>query len=529
MTKNRYLFTAAALLAVLAAAPYRAFDLDRFFIPKELVLNAAALALALGALRRARTLGADLADLLLGAYLLLGLAGALFAPDYWLAGRALAVTLSGAAVFWAARAGTGEDERRAIAAAAAAAAVLGAALSLAQAYGLHSGFFSLNRVPGGTLGNRNFAAHLAAVCLPALTLTALRARGRAAAAAGTAGMAVLAAALVLTRSRTALLGLAAGLGVLAWGLRRARAAWLDAAAAFRLKTLAAAAAAGVLAALLLPNSLEWKSKSPYLDTVAGVANYRTGSGRGRLVQYGRTLRIAAAHPLLGAGAGNWGVVYPGHVDGFDRSLDYVYGRTLNPWPSSDWVAVLAERGGPALAALLLLFAALFRGAWLRASRGETPADVLEGYTLAASLAAAAVVGCFDAFLLLPAPALIFWGLAGALALPSPALRSAELTPRLRRGLTAAALAVWGLALLRGAAQIAAMAVYSGARGAAQLETAALLDPDNTRIRYRLDVLRGRRRAAARPVLPEAAPPPTDADTPEQQDRPEPAEAGPGER
>ncbi|MDA8243406.1 MAG: O-antigen ligase family protein [Elusimicrobia bacterium] len=521
MLKNRYIFAAAALLAVLAAAPYRAFDLDRFFIPKELVLHASALALVLAALRRARTLEADAPVLLLGVYLLLSLAGALFAADHWPAWRALAVTLSSAAVFLAARAEAAEGGRGAVTAAAAAAAVLAAALSLAQAYGLHSAFFSLNRVPGGTLGNRNFAAHLAAVCLPALALAALRAKSRWHAAAGAAGMAALAAALVLTRSRTALLALGTGLGVLGWGLWRTRAAWEG----FRLKLLGGAAAAGVLAALLLPNTLEWKSRSPYLDTVTGVANYRTGSGRGRLLQYGRSLRIAAAHPLLGAGPGNWGVVYPDYVDGFDPSLDYVYGRTLNPWPSSDWVAVLSERGLPALAALLLLFAALFRAAWLRAAGTENPAAILENCTLVAVLASAAVAGCFDAFLLLPAQALIFWGLAGALSAPSPAPRVIRFAPDFKRRAATVVCLVWGLALLRSAAQLAAMAVYSGARGASQVGVAALLDPDNTRIRYRLDVLRGRRRPAPRPA---AAEPAAREDAPESPDGPEPGDAGPTE-
>ena len=183
---GRLVFAAGAALAVLAAAPYPLFDLDRFFVPKELVLHAAALALALPLLRRASRLEFDAADLLLALYLLLGALGALFAPDWWLAARALAVTLSGAAVFWAARA-AGPGERRAIVHFAAAAAALAAALSVAQAYGLHSEFFSRNRVPGGTLGNRNFTAHIAAACLPALLLAALRARGAWAAWTGRAG------------------------------------------------------------------------------------------------------------------------------------------------------------------------------------------------------------------------------------------------------------------------------------------------------------------------------------------------------
>jgi len=289
--------------------PYSIFDLDRFFVPKELLLHAVALALAVLALRRAKSFELNRIDLLLVSYLSLSCASALFAGDYWLAFRALTITLSGAVVFWVSRA-TDADSRRRIIAAAACAAVLGAAFSLMQAYGVTSQFFSVNRVPGGTLGNRNFMAHLAAICVPALILTTLTARRSLAASAGVAGMAIIAAALVLSRTRAAYLGLCAGAGVLAWGFWLARGRWNSPDTARRLQLLVLAALAGVLAALLLPNTLEWRSKTPYRDTVTGIVNYQKGSGHGRVVQYGRTLRIVAAHPLLGVGPGNWQVVTP---------------------------------------------------------------------------------------------------------------------------------------------------------------------------------------------------------------------------
>ena len=42
---------------------------------------------------------------------------------------------------------------------------------------------------------------------------------------------------------------------------------------------------GAALALLLPNTLDWRSDSPYLDTLKGIANYQEGSGRGRLLQW----------------------------------------------------------------------------------------------------------------------------------------------------------------------------------------------------------------------------------------------------
>lgn len=507
---------------MLAAAPYPIFDLDRFFAPKELALSAFALALSLPLLRRAKSLSLDRTDLVLALYLLLSAAGALLAPDHWAAARALAVSVSGAAVFWSLRA-SDDATRRSAVVAAAAAAVLAAAACAAQAYGVRSALFSPHRAPGGTLGNRNFVAHLAAVFAPALVLAVLKTRRRRSAAAGIAGAAALAAALVLTRSRAGLLGFAAGAAVLLYGFRRSRGALRAPETAFRLRALLAAAALGALAALVLPNTLVWKSETPYLDTIAGLADYRGGSGRGRVVQYERSLRIAAAHPLLGAGAGNWGVVYPKYVREFDRSIDYTTGRTSNPWPSSDWIAVLSERGLSGLAALLAVFAFLIAGARrMIAADGDA---VLEGWALAAILASAAVVGCFDAFLLLPAPAFLLWGLAGALAAASPPLWSAELSPLVSRRLTLSAALVLGAFALRSSAQIFGMSVYNKARTRAQVARAAFFDPGDARIRARLEALR-RPAPAAPAVAPLPAPPAISSDTTD--DTPEQPDAPPGD-
>ncbi len=502
----RVLFVSGAITVVLAATPYNIFDLDRFFAPKELVLHAVTLALLLLSLRRAKALDFSRIDLLLALYLSLSFASALFAPDHWLSTRALAVTLSGAGLFWASRAAAAAGARRMIVAAVAAAAVLGAAASLAQAYGATSCCFSLNRIPGGTLGNRNFMAHLAVIGVPALIFTAITARRLLAAAAGAAGLAIIADALVLSRSRAAYLGLAAGAVILVYGFRRARGFRNDPETAFRIKSLVLAAALGVLAALIVPNTLEWKSGSPYLDTLTGVVNYHKGSGHGRVVQYSRTLRIAAAHPLLGVGPGNWAVVYPKSVTEYDPSIDYNSGLTRNPWPSSDWMAIVSERGLPALIALLLVFFGLLEGAWRRAGQAAGIEDYMEGLTLAATVAVTAVVACFDAVLLLPATSFIAWALFGALAAYQPALRSAALSPRGRRRLTAAVALVGAAAVLRSSGQIAAMALFSRAHTAAQFRHAALLDPGNARIRARLTALQARKNAPPVPPGQESPPP-----------------------
>ena len=94
---------AGALACVLAVLPYRSFDLDRFFAPKELALHAAALASGLAALVSARRMSLTRADHALVVWLLLSAASALFATNHALAFRALAVSVSGAVIFWSAR------------------------------------------------------------------------------------------------------------------------------------------------------------------------------------------------------------------------------------------------------------------------------------------------------------------------------------------------------------------------------------------------------------------------------------------
>src|SRR5690606_10442694 len=132
---------------------------------------------------------------------------------------------------------------------------------------------------------------------PVVVLAALEARRLRGLGLGAAGAGLAVAALVLTRSRAAWLGFAVvaavlvvGLVVLAFRYR----AW-RLLGRFALVTLAVAA--GVTAALTLPNALRWTSDDPYLDTARNDVNYEEGSGRGRLVQYRTSLGIVWDDPL----------------------------------------------------------------------------------------------------------------------------------------------------------------------------------------------------------------------------------------
>ena len=165
---------AGAIAVVLIATTYNTFELDRFFVPKELTLHVVALIglwLAAALFRRTQF---SWIDLLLIAYLGLSLVSVVFAANLWLGLRALTISASAVAVFWSARALRQANLHRPLLAALAIAIAVGTIASCMQAYGIKSDLFSLNRSPGGTLGNRNFVAHLAAFGLPVVLLAALR-------------------------------------------------------------------------------------------------------------------------------------------------------------------------------------------------------------------------------------------------------------------------------------------------------------------------------------------------------------------
>ena len=508
------LLQAGALAVVLAAVVYKQFELDRFFVPKELVLHVVAVLAALICLSRARALRLGRVDQFLGAFLALGLLSALFATNWWLAGRAVALSLSGATCFWCARSVSRGGHARLLVAALALAGVIGAATALLQTYGLRIDLFSLNRAPGGTFGNRNFMAHLCVIVFPALLVTTLRAGSRRAFRWWTFGLAIVSGALVLSRSRAAWLALIACAVVLAacalMVVRRTRGLirWR------RLVVLAVVAAAGAGVALVLPNTLNWKSDSPYLETARSVVNYREGSGRGRLVQYRNTARMSLHHPLLGVGPGNWAVVYPKFASNGDPSLSDD-GMTANPWPSSDWMTFLSERGPVAFVLLALAVVALVVDAVRALRETGDPEQTLHAWALIGTLAVLLVVGTFDAVLLLPAPALVGWALLGALSPPARERIVVELPLARRFAAMALVAIVGGLAVTRSVGQVAAMGVFEASSRSSGVERAAALDPGSYRIHLRLAEAYARRGScknvrihagAARALYPNAGEP-----------------------
>jgi O-antigen ligase len=486
---------AGLLAVVLAALPEKLFDLDRYFVPKELVLHCVALMCLASLLSRGRQLAVDGSDVLVALFVAWSGASAMLATNHWLAQRALGVTVSGAVIFWAARQLGAHGWHRALLVAAAAATVCAAATALAQAYGLSTEYFSLNRAPGGTFGNRNFVAHFCVIGLPALAFVTVTSRWGGA-LFGSAGAVIVGAALVLTRSRGAWLALGLAAVVVAIALAASRPYWRRLDAGRQVRRFLIATAAGAALAVALPNHLNWISESPYLDSAVGMLDYRTGSGRGRLEQYRNSVRMALASPVFGVGPGNWPVRYGRFAKRSDPSLASD-GMTANPWPSSDWVAVASERGIPGVILLFGVLAALF----VRALRGwsalSRPEHVLARVTLAATITATVVVSAFDAVLLLAPPSLLAWTVIGAAS--GVGLAAANVTKR--RGVRLAGIAAIAIILIaavtRSATQIIAIHTVGRSGSLSGWTSAARWDPGSYRINLRAaEVAAGRRQCAS---------------------------------
>ncbi|HKW11395.1 MAG TPA: O-antigen ligase family protein, partial [Gemmatimonadaceae bacterium] len=476
-----------ALAVVLASLPYKAFDLDRYFVPKELVLHLTALFAALCCLWGRGRLSLARIDWLIVGYLALSAVSAVVAQNAWMSTRALAISLSGAALFWIGRVLRRDGLARPVLWAVGFAGAVGAATALLQAYGVESDYFSLNRSPGGTFGNRNFMAHLGAIVAPTIVYCGLTARRSAATLFAGVLIAVVGAAEVLSRTRAAWLALlvaAVPVVIVAW-ITHAR--WSGRDVARRATLLGSATLVGALVALVLPNTLEWNSKSPYLESVRGMVNYQQGSGHGRLVQYTTSLRMMADNPVLGVGPGNWGVAYPRYASRGDPSLSSTDdGMTSNPWPSSDWVAFAAERGAPATALLILTFVAFLGLAAWHARVARSPDAALGACALAATVIVTLIVGSFDAVLLIAPPTLFVWLLLGVYSEPvSASAPRASVTTGVRRWAPIVVFVLGLLAAGRSALQMAAMGTITESSRTSALERASLYDPGSFRIRIRL--------------------------------------------
>jgi len=288
------------------------------------------------------------------------------------------------------------------------------------------------------------------------------------------------AAVVLSRSRAAWVGFGAMVLVTA-AVGLATRGPVPRLARGRLMGFFGAMLLGSLAALVVPNRLEWRSTSPYRDSLRDVLNYREGSGRGRLIQYRNSLALIERAPLIGVGPGNWFVRYPLVTGPGDPSYAGADPIPTNPWPSSDWVALATERGPIGVTLWFGWVATLTIIALRRARDAVAGAGALAAVGL---LTALSIQGLFDAVILLAPPTVVAMAGLGALLPATRPIRSFQLAGR-RGRLLAATWLVLGALLAKSLGQAQSIAVAGNGYGRGDLVEAAKWDPGSHRLQLLL--------------------------------------------
>lgn len=189
--------------------------------------------------------------------------------------------------------------------------------------------YRVGGVGEGLFANPNEVALFLVTLIPVTTALALGARSLTRKAAYAAVTLLMLAAVVVTFSRGGFLGLAAALGLMAWKMGRRN----------RLTILAAMLACGALLLALAPSNFSLRLLSIFVPSLDPV-----GSSDMRRQLLWRSLLVAARHPLLGIGMGNFPLV----------SL-----RSLVTHNS--YTQVAAEMGTPALVVYVLFVLTPFKG------------------------------------------------------------------------------------------------------------------------------------------------------------------------
>ncbi len=388
------------------------------------------------------------------------------APNGWVGLRSSGLWLSGLIVFAVGRAVANLARGRLSLTPLLLPVLLLATSVIAEALGLWRGLSNSGHAPGGLLAQRNAASELLVCCLPLVVFAAVKLEQRAVRAAANVLAAATVVALLLSRTRSAWLALLA-LSLL--GLFLAARKTLDPIARRRAAWLVAGAAVALSLTPHLPIRLHWKSATPYRQTLAQLFDRGSGSGAGRLIQYGTTLKMAALHPGLGAGPGNWAGQYPSVAASDDPTMGEGF-RPTNRLPNSDHLGFLAERG--VLGALAL--AAL--GFLLVRERGEAR------WLLRGTLLALAVVGALDAVLQWPVPVAVLAWMLGLSSAPAPSTVAMGKVPGI---LGAVGLALLGISLVMAARRTYSFALAANPHGLEDLERAARLDPGEVARRLQL--------------------------------------------
>jgi O-antigen ligase len=381
------------LTCILAALPSTQLTIERFTLPKEVVLHIFAAVAGASLIVRWNNGHFDRLDWGMILIAFLGIVSAVFARNRFEGLRSAALFSSGTAIFLAGRLLDDRGRRLVVVSICFVGAVIAGSVII-DAHGGLGWIASTGRPPGGIIGNRNNAAHLIVLTLPVLWVvieTTNRSILRCTLFLITA---MSSYAVVLTRSRAAwLAGIAIVLAILVLAAVIHDRSSQNRSYAF-LASIIVGASAGMFSSTVL------HFRSSYADTAARMFDYQSGTGRGRLIQYSNTLRMARDHLWLGVGPRNWQNYYPQYASTADPSYNpHETIAPVNALPQSDWFGFLAERGVVAFLLLGSIAATVSRNSWRSA---QSDKEGVGSSALLFFLLCLLILGTLDTILMLPA-------------------------------------------------------------------------------------------------------------------------------
>jgi hypothetical protein len=399
---------AVLVFAFLPGQPYR---LEQYDLPKDVVLGVFGVVSTAHLVFSQSAVREDRVGFTLAAFLGWGLMAApLVSQNYVLAWRTMGLFAATASVFLLARRVGTVDASAKVLCGTMLIISLMCALVLLEAYGGIPFLSAPGRRPGATLGNRNLAARLACMALPLVWMRLIANHRIAARYVLLMVVSAMIVVIVLSRSRGALL-VACGLAVLLPAATRWRAPddtrnrWRTGATVWVVGLVF-----GYTAAVVLPNRLGWTA-SDFAASARRVAEYQTGTGRGRVIQAATTWRMIKDNPLWGVGPGKWSVVYPAYAPEDDPSVMLGAFYPAPQTPRSDVLPLLAEWGTVGIGFAIAFLAAL-AARTVRLLASQHDGARMNGVVVFGVSVAAAMLGLFDSILRVASTAVLLALLVG---------------------------------------------------------------------------------------------------------------------
>lgn len=375
--------------------------LEGYLMPKELLLHLCVAIVVPFVLLKISTISLTKMDCFLVLSFGTSALSAIFvSTNYWWAFRENAWMISAGLLFWTSRTLANEHKEHLLWTAGIA-IIAAAFIAILEAKEILPPLSVPGRSPGGSFGNRNFLAHGLVLGTPLLIRMVMVVPLGRQVAIWVGGLLFTTSMVVVSRCRGAWLTE----GVLSIAAIFLVISQYDQIQRVWLRVTIVVITMGMGSALALAGIMAnpWKTENPYLDTAGRIFDYTAGTGKGRLIQYKNTLRMIAAHPLLGVGPGHWSAAYPEFATSGDPSWRPKALQPVNRFPNSDGLAVTSERGIPTT--IFLICAAITLGitALKRAREKSGSPERSDGWLVIFTMAAAFLLGLTDSVLLRPEP------------------------------------------------------------------------------------------------------------------------------